>query len=30
MLQLLGGTTPEVVVPVPQLVARESSRPWRG
>jgi LacI family transcriptional regulator len=30
MLQLLAGTAPVVAVPVPQLVARESSRRWRG
>jgi LacI family transcriptional regulator len=30
MLQLLAGAAPVVVVPEPQLVARESSRRWRG
>jgi LacI family transcriptional regulator len=30
ILQLLAGSTPVVSVPVPQLVARESSRRWQG
>jgi LacI family transcriptional regulator len=30
MLQLLGGTTPTVVVPTPRLIARESSRRLAG